>query len=704
MISANNPIHGSGQDGRYRRAGNWAAVEGLPFPLGVTWIPEEQAYNFALYSKHADSVSLLIYQSHCMRDPVFRYAFDPLKNKSGRVWHCRISPEMMQGGMYYAYQVGGPLPKGRFEWHAFDPEKILLDPYAKAVYFPREMDRLAASRPGSNAARAPLGVIPKEIPRCSKPRAGAQHESDTVIYELHVGGFTKHSASGVTPRARGTYLGVIEKIPYLKELGVTVVELMPVFQFDPSDGNFWGYSPLSFFAPHNGYASDASVLTQHPEFCEMVDALHAADIEVVLDVVYNHTCEADHRGPVYSYKGIDNSTYYLISDQPARPYADFTGAGNTLHCANHAVRKMVMDSVRYWSSQMGVDGFRFDLASVFARTTDGSINVNDAALLGDLVSDPKLAALRLIVEPWDASGVYQLGRAFPGLTTSQWNSRFRDDVRRFVRGDPGMVPSLMRRIYGSDDLFPDDLMHAYRPCQSINYITSHDGFTLYDLVSFDRKRNWANGHGNTDGLEEEFSWNCGWEADEGVPQHVRDLRVRQVKNFCCLLFLANGTPLLRAGDEFMQTQGGNSNPYNQDNETTWLDWNKLQAHADVFRFFKLMIAFRKAHPSLARSRFWREDIMWYGVDAGPDLGHFSHSVAFALHGASQFDDDLYVMINGYWEPLDFVVQDSNGKPWRRVVDTSRASPFDFMEPGKEEMLPSVRYRLAGRSVAILIRS
>lgn len=671
--------------------------------MGATWIPSEQAYNFALYSKHAHSVTLLLYTATSLTDPVLEYVFDHLKNKSGRVWHCRIPREAMRGAVFYAYRVDGPLPAGRFEWHAFDPAKTLLDPYAKAVFFPPGIDRLAASRPGSNAGKAPLGVIPQEAPEPAEPRMLRQHESDTIIYELHVGGFTRHPSSGVTPQARGTYAGLKEKIPYLKELGVTVVELMPVFQFDPSDGNFWGYSPLSFFAPHNGYLCDESIQTRHDEFCEMVDAFHAADMEVVLDVVYNHTCETDHAGPVYSYKGIDNSTYYLISDQPARPYADFTGTGNTVHCANHAVHKLIMDSIRHWSGHMGVDGFRFDLASVFARATDGSISSNDAALLSDMASDPRLASLRLIVEPWDASGVYQLGRAFPGVATSQWNSSFRDDVRRFVRGDPGMVPSLMRRLYGSDDLFPDDLMHAYRPTQSINYITSHDGFTLYDLVSFSRKRNWANGHGNTDGLEDEFSWNCGWEADEGVPQHVMDLRIRQAKNFCCLLLLANGTPMLRGGDEFLQTQGGNSNPYNQDNETSWLDWTRLQTYAQVFRFFRLMIAFRKAHPSLARSRFWREDVRWHGVDASPDLSHDSRSVAFALHGGSQSDDDLYVMINGYWEPLDFTVQDDNGTPWQRVVDTSLATPFDFLEPGTEETLASTRYRLAGRSVVVLLR-
>ncbi|OGA39999.1 MAG: glycogen debranching enzyme [Betaproteobacteria bacterium RIFCSPLOWO2_12_FULL_68_19] len=682
----------------------WAAAEGLPFPLGATWIEEERAFNFALYSKHAESVELLLYAPGDIVNPVLVYSFDYLRNKSGRVWHCRIPLEAMKGAAYYAYRVDGPLPAGRFEWHAFDRDKVLLDPYAKSVFFPPSLDRLAAARPGSNAGKAPLGVIAGDHGRSGRegPRRAA-HEAGAVIYELHVGGFTRHPSSAVRREARGTYAGVIEKIPYLKELGVTVVELMPVFQFDPSDGNYWGYAPLNFFAPHNGYLARRAAESQHDEFRDMVDALHAADIEVVLDVVYNHTGEGDHTGPTYSFKGVDNSTYYMIADRPGRPYEDFSGTGNTLNCANRAVRKMIMDSVRHWAHDMGVDGFRFDLASIFTRGAGGTINLAEAPLLSDMASDPGLAGLRLIAEPWDAAGAYQLGRAFPGITACQWNGRFRDDVRRFVRGDPGMVPLLMRRLYGSDDLFPDDRMNAYRPHQSVNYIASHDGFTLYDLVAYNAKRNWANGHRNTDGADENFSWNCGWEGDEGAPPQVARLRKQQVKNYCCLLFLSNGTPMFRAGDEFTQTQAGNNNPYNQDNETAWLDWRRLDDNADVLRFFRLMIAFRRAHPSLARSRFWREDVRWYGVGREADLSYDSRSLAFALHGASQRDDDLYVMINAYWEDLDFQVQEGTTAEWRRVVDTSLDSPLDFLEPGGENPLQSLRYRVAARSVAVLLR-
>lgn len=685
-------------------ASRWAATEGLPFPLGPTRLEEAGAYNFALYSKHAHSVTLLLYTEHDVVNPVFEYRFDYLKNKTGRVWHCRIPFGSMQGAVYYAYRVDGPAPAGRFEWHGFDADKILLDPYARSVFFPPAFDRSKAIRPGSNAGKAPLGVLagdsePFDWQGDHRPR----HEADTVIYELHVGAFTRNPNSGVRDQARGTFAGLIEKIPYLQDLGVTVVELMPVFQYDPGDGNYWGYMPLNFFSPHPDYLSDHSIQARHNEVRDMVKALHRAGIEVVLDVVYNHTGEGDHNGPIYSYKGIDNSTYYLMTDRPDAPYENFSGTGNTLNTANRAVRKMIMDSARHWAKEMRVDGFRFDLASLFTRNADGSVNADDVPLLSDMASDPDLAQLRLIAEPWDAAGVYQLGRAFPGVMACQWNGSYRDDLRRFVKGDPGGVPVLMRRLYGSDDLFPDDRMHAYHPHQSVNYIASHDGFTLYDLVAYNHKHNQANGHDNTDGMAENHSWNCGWEGDEGVPTDVMQLRKQQIRNFCCLLFLSNGTPMFRAGDEFMRTQGGNNNPYNQDNATAWLDWDRLHANPDMFRFFKLMIAFRKAHPSLARSRFWRDDVRWYGVGQDTDLAYDSRSLAFALHGASQQDDDLYVMINAWWEPQTFEIQEGAANAWRRVIDTSLDSPSDFLEPGNESPVPALQYRVPGRAVVVLVR-
>ena len=676
----------------------WSQVEGNPLPLGVTWIEEEQAYNFAVHSEHAESVTLLLYSSADLVNPLLTFRFDFLHNKSGRIWHCRIPITDIGEARYYAYSVSGQtIP----QLHSFDPQKVLLDPYAKCIFFPPGFDRELAMREGPNAGHAALGVLTGHRKRFDwtgdRP---TQHESDAVIYELHVKGFTKHANSGVDPSLAGTYAGLVEKIPYLKELGITAVELMPIFQRDPQEGDYWGYMPLSFFAPHAQYASSRDDDEQHLEFKNMVKAFHQAGIGVVLDVVYNHTCEGDHRGPIYSYKGFDAAGYYMLSADPANPYANYSGTGNTLNFGQPHVRKMVTDSLRYWKQEMHVDGFRFDLASVFSRNADGSLNWGDAPIFSEIAADPQLGRLRLIAEPWD-TGAFQLGRGFPGLTWLQWNGRFRDDIRRFTKSDPGMVPDVMRRIYGSDDFFPDSRSDAYHAYQSVNYVTSHDGFTLYDLVAYDRKRNWANGNNNQDGMNDNYSWNCGHEGDEGAPPEVLALRRKQVKNFCCLLMLSNGTPMFRAGDEFLNTQFGNNNPYNQDNETGWLDWSQLRTNRDIFRFFKGMIAFRKSHPSLSRSRFWREDVSWYGSGPGVDLSHDSRSIAFCLHGASQDDDDIYVMINAYWEELEFHVQEGAAGEWGRIVDTGLPSPDDFSDYGAP--LEQTKYGVAPRSVVVLLR-
>jgi glycogen operon protein len=680
---------------------NWTTKEGTPFPLGATWVDEAQAWNFALYSKDAEEVTLLLYTKSDVVNPVFTYRFDYLHNKSGRIWHCRVPRNLLRGANFYAYSVGGPSSPDGFGRHCFDGDKVLLDPYAKAVSFPPAFERAAASRPGSNAGKAPLGLLVGagekfDWGRERRPR----HQSDTIIYELHVGGFTKNPNSGVTDERRGTYAGVIEKIPYLKDLGITAVELMPVFQCDPQEGSCWGYMPLNFFAPHHGYSSRHEGSDCQNEFRAMVKALHEADIEVILDVVYNHTAEGDENGPVYSYKGIDNTTYYLMSSQPGNPYANYSGTGNTLRCSNPCVRKLVVDSARYWVEEMHVDGFRFDLASALVRRDDGSLNTDDPI---DLAPHDDPMGIRLIAEPWDAAGAYQLGRSFPAKSCLQWNGRFRDDIRRFVRGDLGLVGAVMQRLYGSDDLFPDDRVHAFHPFQSVNYVTSHDGFTLYDLVSYNRKHNEANGHDNTDGSDENYSWNCGWEGDDGVPACVLEIRKRQAKNFCCLLMLANGTPMFRAGDEFLQTQGGNNNPYNQDTATSWLDWDRLRIHQDVYRFFRCMIAFRKAHPSLGRSRFWRDDVRWYGTGPVVDLGPQSQTVAVCLSGRSQHDADLYLMINASDTESAFEIQAGSLGEWQLFFDTSRASPDDFLEPADRTCLPTASYLVGPRSIVGLIR-
>src|SRR5580704_756702 len=513
-------------------ARTWEQIEGTSLPLGACWIEEEQAYNFAIYAEHAYSVTLLLYAPHELVTPVFVYRFDALRNKSGRIWHCRIPIADIGECRYYACSVSGVDLPGI---HSFDPQKILLDPYARAVFFPPEFDRTLAMREGSNAGKAPLGVLIGHRAEFdwneSRP---PHHEADAIIYELHVRGFTKNPNSGVDPSRAGTYAGLVDKIPYLKDLGVTVVELMPIFQRDPQESDYWGYMPLNFFSPHAQYASTHYADEPHLEFKNMVKAFHEADIGVVMDVVYNHTCEGDYKGPIYSFKGLDSAGYYMMSSDPANPYANYSGTGNTLNFGQAQVRKMVIDSLRYWKRSMHIDGFRFDLASVFSRNADGSLNWGEAPIFSEIAADPELGRVRLIAEPWDIAA-YQLGRGFPGLTWLQWNGRFRDDIRRFVKGDTGMVPEVMRRIYGSDDLFPDSRADAYHAYQSVNYVTSHDGFTLYDLVSYDRKHNWQNGNNNQDGTDANHSWNCGQEGDKNAPDEVLALRCKQIKNFFCLL-------------------------------------------------------------------------------------------------------------------------------------------------------------------------
>ena len=688
----------SAQTAAPTRRATWEQAEGSPLPLGVTWIEKEQSFNFAVHSEHAESVTLLLFSATNLVDPVLTFRFDFLRNKSGRIWHCRIPITEVGGARYYAYSVSGETAP---QLHSFDPQKVLVDPYAKCIFFPPGFDRELAMREGSNAGRAPLGALTGHRQKFDWGGDRApHHESDAVIYELHVKGFTKNPNSGVDTSRAGTYAGLVEKIPYLQDLGITVVELMPIFQRDPQEGDFWGYMPLNFFAPHAQYASNRDDDEQHLEFKNMVKAFHQAGISVTLDVVYNHTCEGDHRGPIYSFKGLDSAGYYMLSSDLANPYANYSGTGNTLNFGHAHVRKMVIDSLRYWKREMHIDGFRFDLASVFSRNADGSLNWGDAPIFSEIAADPELGQVRLIAEPWDTAA-YQLGRGFPGMAWLQWNGRFRDDIRRFVKGDPGMVPEVMRRLYGSDDLFPDSRADAYHAFQSVNYITSHDGFTLYDLVSYDRKRNWQNGNDNQDGTDENYSWNCGQDGDEGVPSAIQALRRKQVKNFCCLLLLSNGTPMFRAGDEFLNTQFGNNNPYNQDNEIGWLDWNQLRLNEDIFRFFKNMIAFRKNHPSLGRSRFWREDVSWYGVGPTVDLSYDSHSLAFCLHGDSQGDDDIYVMINAYWEELEFHVQEGTAPEWWRIVNTALPSPNDFSERGVP--LEQTKCTVAPRSIVVLRR-
>ncbi|NND97826.1 MAG: glycogen-debranching protein [Pirellulaceae bacterium] len=682
---------------------SWASREGSAYPLGVSYVVSDYALNFAIYSRHAQRIVLELYDRDDKKTPVFEYEFDYLTNKSGPVWHCRVPLSEVSDACYYAYRVDGPAPGGGFEFHAFDFEKQLTDPYARTIYFPPEFSREAARLPGSNAGKAPLGVIPPTKSQFDwdgdiRPK----HESELIIYEMHIRGFTQHPSSGVDDLHRGTFLGVCEKIPYLRDLGVTAVELMPVFQFDPQEENYWGYMPLNLFAPHHAYSTCPDVCQQRDEFRAMVKSLHAAEIEVILDVVYNHTCEGNRLGPTYNLKGIDNSTYYVATGDPTEPYANFSSTGNTLHTANRAVRLLIVDSMRYWVEEMHVDGFRFDLASIFTRNSDGTIDLDDPPIFGQIGAEDDLADIRLIAEPWDAAGVYQLGRSFPGMNWMQWNASFRDTVQQFVHSDAGGIGKLMTRIYGSSDLFPDDRAYAYRPCQSVNYVASHDGMTMNDLVSYNAKNNWVNGHDNQDG-HDDYSFNCGWEGTTNVPTAVASQRKQQIKNLFCLLLLSNGTPMFRMGDEFSQTQQGNSNPYNQDNETSWLNWELAKENNDLLRFVKRMIAFRKSHASISRSRFWRDDIKWYGTDRLVDFSPPSRCIAYCLHGGTENDDDLYVMINGSDSTQTFGIYEGSRGQWQKIVDTSLPSPEDITD-GSGHAITTPSCQVESNSIAVLVRA
>jgi isoamylase len=531
----------------------------------------------------------------------------------------------------------------------------------------------------------------------------------TIIYEMHVRGFTRHPSSGLPEETRGTYAGLIEKIPYLRELGVTAVELLPVFQFDAQDCppgliNYWGYAPVSFFAPHRGYSSRQDPLGPVDEFRDMVKALHRAEIEVILDVVFNHTAEGDQRGPTLCFRGLENSAYYIL-EQDRSLYADYSGTGNTLNADNPIVRRMIIDSLHYWVEEMHVDGFRFDLASILARDSSGQ-PMSNPPVLWDIDSDPALAGTKFIAEAWDAAGLYQVG-SFVGDCWKEWNGRFRDDVRAFFRGDEDSVGSFADRLIGSPQIYG----HKGREAEeSVNFVTCHDGFTLNDLVSYDYKHNEANGEGNRDGASDNRSWNCGVEGPSDDPA-VEKLRNRQVKNFLTATMLSLGVPMILMGDEVRRTQRGNNNAYCQDNETSWFDWTLVARHADLRRFMKLLIARRllrdlyPEHRRVSLNQLLRQaNTAWHGVKLGqPDWNSGSHSVAFSVEHRNE---KLFVhtILNAYWEPFEFElppVCNRGGGPWRRWIDTALDSPDDIVEGQKAPAVSGQTYRAGPRSLVVL---
>src|SRR5271169_1529853 len=562
-----------------------APTTGRSFPIGATLAPG--GANFSIFSRSASKIELLFFDRVDDARPSRVIPIDPCLNRTYHYWHLFVPG--VQAGQIYGFRAFGPFEPDR--GLRFDPSKLLLDPYGGAVVVPKSYSREAARLKGDNTGTAMKSVVTDpdaydwegDLPL-------KRHWSRTIIYEMHVRGFTAHPSSGLAESKRGTYAGLVEKIPYLQQLGVTAVELLPVFQFDPQDAppgrtNYWGYSPVSFFAPHQAYSSRQEPLGAVDEFRNMVKALHRAGIEVILDVVFNHTAEGGHGGPTQCFRGLDNPTYYLLEQDRSR-YANFTGTGNTLNSNHPVLRRMIVDSLGYWVKEMHVDGFRFDLASILARDSSGAVMPNPP-LLWDIESDPALAGTKIIAEAWDAAGLYQVGH-FIGDSWKEWNGKFRDDVRSFMKADNGTVTRIPSRLFGSPDIYG----HAERePEQSINFVTCHDGFTLNDLVSYNAKQNGGNGENNRDGADANLSWNCGVEGPSDDPT-VEALRNRVVKNFIAVTLLSVGTPMLLMGDEVRRTQRGNNNAYCQDNEISWFDWSLLEKHADIHRFVKTLIEIR----------------------------------------------------------------------------------------------------------------
>lgn len=678
---------------------------GRSSPLGATIV--SGGVNFSVFSRHAQAIELLLFDREDDARPSRVIPLDPAINRSYHYWHARVP--RLQPGQIYGYRARGAFDPSR--GMRFDANKVLLDPYGRGVVVPRNYSREAARQSGDNCATAMKSVVVDpstyDWEGDTPPR---RPSARTIIYEMHVRGFTRHPSSGLNENLRGTYAGLIAKIPYLKQLGITAVELLPVFQFDaqdcpPGKVNYWGYAPVSFFAPHQAYSSRRDALGPMDEFRDMVKALHREGLEVILDVVFNHTAEVDHTGPTLSLRGLDNSIYYLLEADQAR-YANFSGTGNTLNANHPIVRRLIVDSLRYWVETMHVDGFRFDLASILSRDPSGKVMTNPP-VLWDIESDPVLAETKLIAEAWDAAGLYQVG-SFIGDSWKEWNGRFRDDVRSFFRGEEGFVGRLADRFLGSPEVYGHKEREAE---QSINYVACHDGFTLNDLVSYNHKHNEPNGEHNHDGTDDNRSWNCGTEGPSDDPA-IETLRERQIKNFLAVTLLSLGVPMLLMGDEARRTRRGNNNAYCQDNDTSWFDWRLVRQHEGLVRFVQLLAtrrALRKLDSEGQRRSLnqllRRASKAWHGVKQHqPDWSPQSHSLAFSAELPEE-NLSFYIIFNAYWEPLEFELPAgvrAAGRRWRRWIDTSLASPDDIQDWPSAPLVPSRTYRAGPRSVVALI--
>ncbi len=669
--------------------------------LGAT--PEHGGVNFAIWGRPAALMELLLFAHEADEHPQI-LLLDPEEHRSGYYWHVFIPG--LHVGQIYGWRVVSPLIA--LQGVVIDCQKVLLDPYCHRILLPHGYERSAATTPGSHFAHCAKSVVVDLAHYDWEEDRFPRHAlSNSVIYELHVGGFTKDPSSEVDEALRGTYRGLIEKIPYLQELGITAVELLPIFQFDPQDArpglsNYWGYSPMGFFAPHAGYAADASLLGVLDEFRDMVKALHKANIEVILDVVYNHTAEAGDDGPIFCFRGLDNPAYYILDGEGHN--TNYSGCGNTLNASNPMVKKLITDSLRFWREQMHVDGFRFDLAAILSRDKSGHPQLDPPTLLA-IDSDYTLAHCKLFAEAWDAGGLYQVGK-MAGLRWREWNGQFRDDIRRLIKGDNGMIPRLASRLIGSPDIYQARMSD---PQKSVNFVTCHDGFTLWDLLSYDHKHNEANGEQNRDGSNDNHSWNHGHEGETMDPA-ILALRLQQAKNLMLLTLLSVGTPLLLMGDERLHSQQGNNNAYCQDNPISWLNWQHGILGQEMERFTRELIRYRAARPgrrgiiSLADA-LAQADIVWHGVTPfAPDWSEHSHALGLTVH-AEEGECDYYAFINSYWEPLSLQLPDpphhKEGQ-WHRVIDTALPSGEDIVPLGcQAPAITGRHYQIAPRSIIVL---
>ncbi len=658
----------------------------LPVPYGAHVV--EDGVQFTLFSRHATRVWLMLFDAPDAAEPVEEFELTEEQNRIGDIWHVHVRTAKV--GQYYLYRMEGASPAGHKSF--FHPEQWLLDPYAQAVSRPAgwgDASGLAPGQPARHGPQVPKAIIVRDEFDWSGDRTLRHPLNEIVIYETHLRGYTVHPSSGVSHP--GTYQGFQEKIPYLQRLGINAVEFLPIQEFNEMEyvqenmkrkhlRNFWGYSTLAFFAPNGRYASAGTHGQQVQEFKKMVMALHQAGIEVILDVVYNHTAEGGDGGPTYSFRGIDNSIYYLMNESGTH-YLNYSGCGNTVNSNHPVVRDFILNCLRYWVLHMHVDGFRFDLASVLTRGRDGAL-LPDPPIVEHIAEDPALRDTKIIAEAWDAAGAYQVG-SFPSDRFSEWNGRYRDDMRKFWRGDAGLLGTFATRLAGSADLYDRD---GQSPLKSINFITCHDGFTLADLVTYERKRNEANGEDNRDGEQHNLGRIYGAEGPT-TDAHINALRKRQQKNLLATLFLSQGVPMLLAGDEFSRSQQGNNNAYCQDNEIAWVDWSLLKEHTDLQAFVSELIRFRKNHAALRRRRFFTgkncgpaHDIVWHGREGREPEWHHDHAIACLLPGyractgAEEDGDSLFLIFNAADKPATFHLPPAPGKPWRIELTTQLAEP------------------------------